>query len=365
MRDRKMHASHVSHRRSSGIELLRIIAMYAILSHHFVMHNGFSIEQLPPSFTRYFLIAFMAGWGKVGVVVFFTISVWFLVGKQQSIRSSFYRVWILERELLFYIILLTAFYSIFDREDISAKSILTGFLPILTNKWWYVTAYAIFLVLMPAMQSGLAILNSKQHRNLAVFSFLLVGVVPFIPGGIQTGDTSLTFIFLFVIITYFKWHVYPMKTGHIIVLFFVGLLSLLGQYLVSEAVYTIFGRDRLVDLPMLYGFPVLLTAFGLFLLFERFDFYSSVINRIAMSSFAVYLITDYSSSRILLWDKMFNLGNLLDLPLFCFSILLILFAIYAVCTVFDFLRQVLFAFTVDRNKGKWFNVLEKKLSDAH
>lgn len=62
---------------------------------------------------------------------------------------------------------------------------------------------------------------------------------------------------------------------------------------------------------------------------------------------------------------MFNLGNLLDLPLFCFSILLILFAIYAVCTVFDFLRQVLFAFTVDRNKGKWFNVLEKKLSDAH
>ncbi|WP_294686043.1 acyltransferase family protein [uncultured Bifidobacterium sp.] len=317
MRDRKMHSSHVSHRRSSGIELLRIIAMYAILSHHFVMHNGFSIEQLPPSFTRYFLIAFMAGWGKVGVVVFFTISVWFLVGKQQSIRSSFYRVWILERELLFYIILLTAFYSIFDREDISAKSILTGFLPILTNKWWYVTAYAIFLVLMPAMQSGLAILNSKQHRNLAVFSFLLVGVVPFIPGGIQT------------------------------------------------AVYTIFGRDRLVDLPMLYGFPVLLTAFGLFLLFERFDFYSSVINRIAMSSFAVYLITDYSSSRILLWDKMFNLGNLLDLPLFCFSILLILFAIYAVCTVFDFLRQVLFAFTVDRNKGKWFNVLEKKLSDAH
>lgn len=136
MRDRKMHSSHVSHRRSSGIELLRIIAMYAILSHHFVMHNGFSIEQLPPSFTRYFLIAFMAGWGKVGVVVFFTISVWFLVGKQQSIRSSFYRVWILERELLFYIILLTAFYSIFDREDISAKSILTGFLPILTNKWW-------------------------------------------------------------------------------------------------------------------------------------------------------------------------------------------------------------------------------------
>lgn len=33
--------------RNSSIELLRIIAMFMILMHHFIVHNGYDVENLP------------------------------------------------------------------------------------------------------------------------------------------------------------------------------------------------------------------------------------------------------------------------------------------------------------------------------
>lgn len=41
------------------------------------------------------------GGGKVGVVIFFSISAWFFLDKEQTIKSNLKRVWIMERELLF------------------------------------------------------------------------------------------------------------------------------------------------------------------------------------------------------------------------------------------------------------------------
>ena len=65
-------------RRSSGLELLRIIAMFMVFAHHFVLFNGVSIWKMPFSATRLFLTVGMLDMGKVGVLVFFTITAWFL-----------------------------------------------------------------------------------------------------------------------------------------------------------------------------------------------------------------------------------------------------------------------------------------------
>lgn len=55
----------------------------------------------------------MQGGGKVGVVIFFTISAWFFLDKEQTIKSNLKRIWILEREVLFW----------------SVHGILSGFRP--------------------------------------------------------------------------------------------------------------------------------------------------------------------------------------------------------------------------------------------
>lgn len=99
--------------RNSSIELLRIVAMFMILAHHFVVHNGYDAKNLPLGPERISFQLVMQGGGKVGVVIFFTISAWFFLDKEQTIKSNLKRIWILEREVLFW----------------SAHGILSGFRP--------------------------------------------------------------------------------------------------------------------------------------------------------------------------------------------------------------------------------------------
>ena len=99
---------------NSGIELLRIIAMFMILAHHFIVHNGYDVLKLPLGPERIFFQLVMAGGGKVGVVIFFSISAWFFLDREQTIKSNLKRVWIMERELLFWSLAFVAFYLMFD-----------------------------------------------------------------------------------------------------------------------------------------------------------------------------------------------------------------------------------------------------------
>lgn len=194
--------------RNSSIELLRIIAMFMILMHHFIVHNGYDVLKLPLGPERIFFQLVMQGGGKVGVVIFFSISAWFFLDKEQTIKSNLKRVWIMERELLFWSLTLVAFYLVFDRAT----------------------------------------------------------------------------------------------------------------------------------------------------------FHSRIINRIAQSAFSVYLITDYAASEKLLWVRLFNLQNLYQQPWAILLILGILLAIYAICTLLDFIRQALFAVTIDRRRGHWFELLWDRVS---
>lgn len=108
--------------------------------------------------------------------------------------------------------------------------------------------------------------------------------------------------------------------------------------------------------------PVIMIGFGVFLLFDKCTFHSRIVNRIAQSTFAVYLITDYPTTRALLWKNLFVLNDLYQQPFVILQILGILIAIYIACTLIDFARQGLFAVTVDRNRGHWFELLWKRLN---
>ena len=130
--------------RNSSIELLRIIAMFMILAHHFIVHNGYDVLKLPLGPERIFFQLVMAGGGKVGVVIFFSISAWFFLDKEQTIKSNLKRVWIMERELLFWSLILVTFYLVFDRADLSMKLMAKSAMPLSMGLWWYATAYAVF-----------------------------------------------------------------------------------------------------------------------------------------------------------------------------------------------------------------------------
>ena len=189
--------------RNSSIELLRIIAMFMILMHHFIVHNGYDVLKLPLGPERIFFQLVMQGGGKVGVVIFFSISAWFFLDKEQTIKSNLKRVWIMERELLFWSLTLVAFYLVFDRTDLGMKLMVKSIAPLSMGLWWYATAYAIFLALLPFLSKGLKALGREYHLALATTVLAIWGLTSFIPKTL--GDSALTgvfgFIYLFILIS--------------------------------------------------------------------------------------------------------------------------------------------------------------------
>ena len=148
----------------------------------------------------------MLGGGKVGVVIFFSISTWFFLDKEQTIKSSFKRAWIMERELLFWSIILITFYLIFDRADINSRLIIVkSAAPLTMNLWWYATSYAIFLALSPFLIRGLKALGRKYHLTLAAVTLTIWGLTSFVPetlgdatnsGSFLTGVFGLIYLFI-------------------------------------------------------------------------------------------------------------------------------------------------------------------------
>ncbi|WP_341768308.1 acyltransferase [Bifidobacterium longum] len=171
--------------RNSSIELLRIIAMFMILMCHVIVHNGYDVLKLPLGPERIFFQLVMAGGGKIGVVIFFSISAWFFLDKEQTIKSNLQRVWIMERELLFWSLILVTFYLVFDRADLSMKLMVKSVMPLSMGVWWYATAYAIFLALLPFLAKGPKALGREYHLALATTVLVIWGLTSFIPGMIK------------------------------------------------------------------------------------------------------------------------------------------------------------------------------------
>ena len=71
----------------------------------------------------------------VGVVIFFTISAWFFLDKEQTIKSNLKRIWILEREVLFWSLVPLAFFLVFDRTALGMKLIVRSVAPTTMGLW--------------------------------------------------------------------------------------------------------------------------------------------------------------------------------------------------------------------------------------
>ena len=131
-------------------------------------------------------------------------------------------------------------------------------------------------------------------------------------------------------------------------------------YTCASIALSLLGHNMGIFIARDWKLPVIMVGFGMFLLFDRITFHSRAVNRIAQSAFSVYLITDYAASEKLLWVRLFNLQNLYQQPWAILLILGILLAIYAACTLLDFVRQALFAVTIDKRRGRWFELLWDK-----
>lgn len=351
--------------RNSSLELLRIISMLLIVNFHFLIRNNsynvvYSTNSL--DWTSFVFAVFGNGGGWIGNVVFFTISAWFLIDKEPEIKKSFRRVWILEREVLFwsFSIAIVSYICIrigFLKMDLDKNFILDTFFPLVRNVWWYATSYVLFLFLSPYLILGLKALNKRMLGWLTGTVIALWGVLTLLPG--IHFDTSHTNVFIMILllipIAYYKWYCRPLSIKKCVALIVSGY----GLYTCYWFVFNLFFKFTghgwnhcffIFDCIL----PPMLIGFGLFLLFERVHYSNRIINFIAKSTFGVYLISENPRVYPFLWSTLFDMKRVFATGHPILAALVVVICVFCVCECLDFVRRGFFAFTFDRHTDKLF-----------
>ncbi|RBP97469.1 hypothetical protein CRD60_06810 [Bifidobacterium aemilianum] len=344
--------------------------MFLILVNHHVGHNTFPVSSMPFS-KRQFIYFCFESTGTVGVAVFFGISCWFLCSEKQGIPTNFgggilrswKRIWILEREVLFYSLILTLFFACYDSPRLTSRLVWKSVFPTATGLWWYVTSYVVFLLFFPLISAGLHGLGRQGH-GLLVLSLLLIWGVATCITPIRlfdfNGFSFVGFIYEYVLISYCRWYMKEASARMGWAAVGLGVVIIMGSIIVMHKLYKWTGdpfyRANLLWMHGPFKLPIMLIAFGMILISARVKFTSSYINTLASTTFGIYLIHEYPLMRQ--W-----LSQLADIrrfyastaaPLYSLGICLLVFL---ACAALDMIRQVLFKITFDRRKGHWFDLL--------
>ena len=326
--------------RQSNFELLRIISMFMVL----VLHADFIALGEPnkmdiissPWISSIKVLLEMAS--IVAVNVFVLISGWF--GIRPSVKGFLNFVF----QCLFFSIGIYLIMILVGNQEFSIRGLISCFT--FNGSYWFVLAYTCLYIISPILNIFLEYTDKRTCLAVIIFFFIFQTLYSFMTGGatfLRRGYSTLSFVGLYILINYIKKYVdfKKLRAG----LYYI-ILTVLGSIIVLLAKYFECGfiTSRFFD----YSNPIVIASSILLLLFfSKLKFQNSIVNYIARSCFAVYLLHCNS----FLWDiylesiQCIVVNHTLSEYLLLFPILLMWFI---AAVVIDQLRLLLWSFTIKK-----------------
>lgn len=334
--------------RQSNFELLRILAMVAIIANHFSLHSGFVFAPGDLSLQRFYIQLLQLG-GKLGVNLFVMISGYFLIHTSSIKLSKILKLW---GQVIFYSVAVFGALWLTGNADLSLKQLVRHALPITFEIWWFASVYFVLYLVSPYINRLAASLTGRQYVGMLALFTLCWSVIPTLSTMDFQGNGLIWFTYLYLIGGFLRRYGNKIRLsagmslllgGGVLLLTFLTAVAfdLLGtRWSVFSNHATYFFSDRKV--------PVVLASVLIFYGFSKLDFgCRPALNRISGAMFGVYLIHDHPILRDVLWQEIFSgatVSGLLVVPysLMCIGLVLV------VCAGIDLLRHWIF-----RRPGAW------------
>lgn len=286
--------------RYSNIEALRILSMFLVLIVH---ADFFSLgepslrdinEKSLSSFVRYFLESLSI----VCVNVFILISGWFGIRPKAKSFGNFIF------QCLFFLIGIYIVCLIFGKAEFNLKNIAGCFFLL---KWnWFIKAYIGLYILSPILNAFADSATEKQIRLFLIFFFVFQTIYSWMSGAAQffeAGYSTLSFIGLYMLSRYVKLYkpkifTLSSRTDFIIYLTITLLITLIAIvpyniviWINAENTFYHTIASFISAHMFRYDNPlVIMSSLYLLLGFSKVIFENRIINWIAASSFAVFLL---------------------------------------------------------------------------
>ncbi|WP_295622447.1 acyltransferase [uncultured Methanobrevibacter sp.] len=371
--------------RNTNLEILRIISMFLIISHHFAVHGMKGLEFIASNPNTY-VVYFFGILVKIGVVVFILISAYFMINSTFTFR----KLLVLGGEVYFYSLLFLGLVVqlTYLSDPLTIADWGVHLLPISHSAYWFVTGYIVLMVLSPFLNKFLKSLSKETYIKLIVVVMVMWSIFPtftpiFMIGPIANNFIGssfqyvplIWFVVIYIIGSFIRLHVDLDKISYktLIATFSVGMIityaiSCIVGYLdivhtQSSSLHMIFGLPlEAVYYDTLYLWPALenklflfVASVALFLIFlKREEFSNKYLNYIAGSALGVYLIHDNLLIRAYIWQNILGPISYYNSPYLFFIAIAMLIVVYVVCTGLDIIRRE----TIEK---VWIWIVDNKL----
>lgn len=348
-------------KRQSKIELLRIVAMFLIVAHHFSVHGDFKESMSTLPFNNKLWLQFLQLGGKIGVDVFVIISGYFLISSKKIKLDKVLKFWL---QLIFYSVLLYVVFVFIGSEPLSVLGIIKNSLPVLSSRWWFASTYFVLYILSPFLNRLLNSFNKREYQNFVSLLTILWCILPTLTNQAVQSNPLIWFIYLYALAGYIRLYGLLDSVRAKTCILLAVLTSMLT--FLSAVIFDILGlKINFFSEHATYFFemqklPILITSVLLFLGFSRIDIGSNrVINIVASATFGVYLIHDNNYVRVFLWENLFKNASFAHSDYLIPYSILVIISVYIVCTLIELMRIYL----IEKRYMPWLTRISEKIEN--
>jgi len=285
--------------RQSNFELLRIISILMIIMHHYAYYINQNGKVIGISLNNIIIDILYIG-GKIGVTIFVLIAGYFGIKNEFKIKKMIKLLF----EILFYsIILLILNISINGIDNIDMKEVMKSLFPITFSLYWFATTYVILYVLSPFINKLINNLNKEQIKKLLFILIVLIYIIPTITNKIIGFGNVGMFITLYIIGAYIRLKDSSKSNKNCLIYFVLCIIFIIAMQLLCEWK----NINKYINyFANMNNIVVLISSVSLFMCFKNIKIQSNFINKIASTTFGVYLIHSNYFMHEFIWGKLFN-----------------------------------------------------------
>lgn len=173
--------------RNGSLDLLKIIAIFFIILHHYALWSGWDFES-GFHLNKWVAQTLLIG-GKLGVNLFVMITGFFMVKSKPKLKSLF-TIWV-ETTVICLVVYLGIVLFHLDVQHFEWSTFIKRAFPVIFGQYWFVTSYTLLYFCIPFLNMIINRLNYREQKNTLIFFFFVLSIYPFI-----NYSKGLTFSFL-------------------------------------------------------------------------------------------------------------------------------------------------------------------------
>lgn len=286
--------------RNSGVEILKIIAIFLIVISH-VTQTLYTINPAFPSDyvlevkyasknIQHLILTWFSTFGSQGNLIFLVSSAWFLLDSKKNnskkITYILFDVWIIS---VFFLIV----FKILNIYPIGLKEIIKSIFPTIFALNWYITCYLLLYLIYPYLNEIIYKRTKAELLTCVFIMFVLYQGINYIHYGHFFPSSLIEFIVVYFEIAYIKLYLKKynqnIKINVIILLLSIIAIPILIIFTNFLGMNITFFQDKLQhwggnECPF-----ILINSICLFNIFNNVKFHSKIINFISSLSLLIYI----------------------------------------------------------------------------